>query len=172
MSPLRFHTVLFDWGDTVMRDDSAATIPMAEWEQVHAVEGITPVLAYLQSSGRRCILATSANVSTESQIRLALGRVGLDRYFERIFSASNTGLRKGEEFYRRILTDMKLEAAAAAMVGDSLQYDVLIPNRLGIYAVWFNPRSAERREAELHTTVQTMQEFLSYWRSLDGHAGD
>lgn len=171
MQAFRFPTILFDWGDTVMHDDPALFAPMAEWEQVRAVEGIAPLLDYLHTSGRRCILATSADISTESQIRLALGRVGLDRYFERIYSASNTGLPKGEEFYRHILADLKLEPAGAAMVGDSFQKDVLIPNRLGLYAVWFNPLSAERREAELHTTANSMQELLAFWQALDGLGG-
>ena len=30
-NPLRYPTVLFDWGDTVMRDDPASTVPMVEW---------------------------------------------------------------------------------------------------------------------------------------------
>jgi len=33
-NPIRYPTVLFDWGDTVMRDDPASTIPMVEWQTV------------------------------------------------------------------------------------------------------------------------------------------
>lgn len=172
MQALRFPTVLFDWGDTVMHDDPTATVPMVEWEQVHPVEGIAPVLAYLQSSGRRCILATSADVSSESQIRGALARAGLDLYFSRIYSFTNTGLPKDEAFYRHILQDLSLPAQDALMVGDSFQKDVLIPNSLGIYAVWFGPAGAVRSRSDLHTTVSTMLELLSFWRSLDRNAKD
>jgi FMN phosphatase YigB (HAD superfamily) len=154
-----------------MRDDPSQTVPMAGWEFVHAVDGIAAVLEYLHTSGRRCILATSADVSTESQIRAALGRVDLDCFFERIYSTSNTGLPKGEEFYRLILADLKSDPAAVAMVGDSFQKDVLIPNRLGMFAVWFNPRSAEKRESDMHTTANSMQELLAFWESLDRSDG-
>lgn len=172
MPALRFPTVLFDWGDTVMYDDPTATVPMVEWEQVHPVEDVDQVLTYLQSSGRRCILATSADVSSESQIRGALARAGLDHYFSRIYSFTNTGLPKGETFYRHILQDLALPAQEALMVGDSFQKDVLIPNSLGIYGVWFSPADAARSRSDLHTTVRTMQELLSFWRSLDGRERD
>jgi putative hydrolase of the HAD superfamily len=46
-----YPTILFDWGDTVMRDDPASTIPMAEWPTIHVIEGIAETLAYLHASG-------------------------------------------------------------------------------------------------------------------------
>jgi putative hydrolase of the HAD superfamily len=167
MKPARHLTALFDWGDTVMRDNPASFVPMVEWEQVWAVDGIAQVLAYLQASGRRCVLATSAAISDESQIRGALARAGLDDFFERIYAFKNTGLPKGEAFYRHILQDLELKPEEALMVGDHLQKDVIVPNGLGMYAVWFNPSSAERREGELHTTVHSMKELLDFLRSLD-----
>ena len=172
MSDFRFPTALFDWGNTVMKDDPALSIPMVEWQEVQAVEGIADVLAYLQASGRHCILATSADISAEAQIRGALARVGLDRYFENIYSFTNTGLPKGEAFYRHILQELGIEAAATIMVGDGFEKDVLIPNQLGMYAVWFNPGSDERRDGEAHKTVHSMQELLAFWKSLDQSAGD
>ncbi len=169
----RYPTVFFDWGDTVMHDDDPfSPVPMVEWPQVRAVEGVAEVLAYLGSSGRRCIIATSAAISDESQIRGALARLSLDHYFKRVYGFRNTGLPKGEAFYRHILQDLDLPAGEALMVGDSLQKDVLIPNSLGMFAVWYNPSSSERSQDDLHTTVHSMQEFLSFWRSLDGLAGD
>src|SRR5215216_3746165 len=92
---LRYPTVLFDWGDTVMRDDPARVTPMVEWETIEVVDGIPEVIAYLHSSGRRIVLATSAAISDESQIRGALARGGLDTYFSHIYCFKNTKLPKG-----------------------------------------------------------------------------
>ncbi len=163
----RYPTVLFDWGDTVMYDDPAQTAPMVEWPTVEVVAGIAEVLAYLHSGGRRIVLATSANISTESQIRGALGRGGLDRYFAGIYSFTNTHLSKGEAFYRHILSDLRIPASEALMVGDHFEKDVRVPNTLGIFAVWFNPRSEENRTGDLHVTVHSMQELLIFFASLD-----
>lgn len=163
----RYSTVLFDWGDTVMRDDPVKAAPMVEWETVEAVEHIEDALAYLQSSGRRMILATSASISDESQIRGALARCGLDLYFSEIYCFKNTNLPKSEAFYRRILDDLATAASDALMVGDSFENDVHTPNRLGISAVWFNPGSDEERSGELFTTVHSMRELKQLFESLD-----
>src|SRR3990172_4393753 len=133
-----------------MKDDPASSVPMLEWETVEAVQGIEAVLEYLQSSGRRIALATSASISDEAQIRAALGRAGLDKYFSQIFCFKNTGLPKGESFYRHILSSLGTPASEALMVGDSFEKDVLDSNRVGIYAVWFNPRSGETRSSGAH----------------------
>src|SRR6266542_3794613 len=108
---LRYSTVLFDWGDTVMRDDPTSMVPMVEWDTVQVVEGIAEVLEYLRSSGRRVILAISASISDENQIHGALRRGGLDIYFTHIYCFKNTHLPKGEAFYRHILSDLHLPAS-------------------------------------------------------------
>ncbi len=167
---LRYPTVLFDWGDTVMRDDPASTAPMVEWPTIEVVAGVAEVLAYLRSSGRRIALATSADVSTESQIRGALARGGLDTYFSRIYSFTNTHLPKGEPFYRHILSDLGIPASEALMVGDGFEKDVQAANAVGLFAVWFNWRSSEMRQSDLHVTVHTMQELLKFFKSLDINA--
>ena len=164
---LRYPIVLFDWGDTVMHDYPKITTPMVEWETVEVVEGITDVLVDLQSSGRRIVLATSASISDESQIRGALRRGGVDIYFSRIYCFKNTNLPKGESFYRDILDDLGISAADALMVGDGFEKDVQSPNTLGMFAVWFNPRSDENRTNELHVTVHSMRELREFFESLD-----
>ena len=164
---LRYPTVLFDWGDTVMHDDPALTVPMVEWPTIQVVEGIADVLATLHSSGRRIVLATSANISNESQIRGALRRGGLDEYFSRIYSFTNTHLSKGEPFYRHILSDLHVPASEVLMVGDHFEKDVQAANAVGIFAIWFNPRSEETRKGDLYVTVHSMQELVTFFTSLN-----
>lgn len=164
---LRYPTILFDWGDMVMRDDPSKTAPMVEWEKIQVIDGIADVLAILHAGGRRIILATSAEVSTEGQIRGALARGGLDGYFSGIYCFKNTHLQKGEAFYRHILNDLDIPASDALMVGDHFEKDTQIPNKLGIFAVWFNPRTDENREGDLHITVHTMEECLEFFKSMD-----
>ena len=164
---LHYPTVLFDWGDTVMRDYPEITIPMVEWETIEVIEGIADVLEYLHSSGRRIVLATSAQISDESQIRGALRRGGLDTYFSHIYCYKNTNLPKGEEFYLHMLNDLGIPASDALMVGDGFEKDVEIPNKLGMFAVWFNPRSEETRTGDLHFTVHSLKELDMFFESLD-----
>lgn len=164
---LRYPTVLFDWGDTVMRDDPSMTAPMVEWEKVEVIDGIADVLATLHASGRQIILATSAEISDEEQIRGALARGGLNHYFSHIYCFKNTKLQKGEAFYLHILNDLNIPASDALMVGDHFEKDVQIPNSLRIFAVWFDPKTEEIRTGDLHITVHTMTECLEFFKSVD-----
>jgi putative hydrolase of the HAD superfamily len=164
---LRYSTVLFDWGNTVMRDYPEITTPMVEWETIEVIDGIADVLAYLHASGRRIVLATSASISDESQIWGALARGGLDGYFSHIYCFKNTHLSKGEAFYRHILSDLNIPTSDALMVGDGFESDVQAPNAVGIFAVWFNPRSDETRKDDLHVTVHSMKELDEFFESLD-----
>lgn len=164
---LHYPTVFFDWGDTLMRDHPEITIPMVEWETVEVIEGVADVLAYLHSSGRQLVLATSAAISDEAQIRGALARGGLETYFSRIYCFKNTNLPKGEEFYRYILSNLGIPASDALMVGDGFEKDIQIPNTLGMFAIWFNPNSIERRTDELHATVHSMRELRKFFESSE-----
>jgi FMN phosphatase YigB (HAD superfamily) len=164
---LRYPTVLFDWGDTVMRDYPEITTPMIEWETLEIIDGIADVLKYLYASGRRIALATSANISSEDQIRGVLARVGVEQYFSRIYCFKTTNLPKGEEFYRFILNDLDIPASDAVMVGDHLEKDVRVPNSLGMFAVWFNPLSDETRESDLHVTIHSMRELRKFFETWD-----
>lgn len=164
---LRYPAILFDWGDTVMRDNPSLTVPMIEWPTVEIIEGIAAVLEYLRASGRRIGLATSAEVSDENQIRGALARAELDEYFSHIYCFKNTHLPKGEGFYRHILQDLNIPAADALMTGDHFAKDIQAANAVGIFAIWFNPKSDETREGDLYVTVHSMQELRAFFESLD-----
>ena len=164
---LRYSTVLFDWGDTVMHDDPASIAPMVEWETIEVVEGVADVMEYLRSRGRQIALATSAEISDEGQIRGALRRGGLEAYFSKIYCFKNTHLPKGAPFYRHILNDLRIPASEALMIGDSFEKDIQAANAVGIFAVWFNPRADETRSDELHTTVTSMQELRAFFKALD-----
>ena len=150
-----------------MYDDPSNTAPMVEWETIKVVDGITDVLAYLHSSGRRIILATSAAVSDERQIRGALARGGLEQYFSRIYCFKNTGLSKGEAFYRHILEDLQVPASDALMIGDSFEKDIQIPNTLGVFALWFSSGSEQHQKNDSYRGINSMREVREFFKSLD-----
>jgi len=163
---IHYPTVVFDWGDTLMRDHPEFTTPTVEWETIEVIEGIVDLLEYLHISGRRIVLATSATISNESQIRGALARCGIDQYFSRIYCFKNTNLSKGEPLYRHILADLGIQPSEALMVGDSFEKDVQAPNAVGMFAVWFNPNSDETRQSSLHGTVHSMNELQKFFTTL------
>lgn len=133
---------LFDWGGTLMSEEGPLDLPMALWPEVAAIDGAHETLATL-SRRYRVGVATNASVSKRNMIEVALGRVGLRDYVSDVFCYTEIGARKdSDEFWRATLERIGAEPEDIAMVGDSLEGDVLAPRSFGIHSIWFNPSGA------------------------------
>jgi len=151
--------VLFDWGNTIMKDQPQMTTPMCQWPTVEAVDGAKEVLSALHS---RCtiVLATGAAQSTEVDIWQALRRVQLDVHIDHVFCFANTGFRKpAETFYRHVLRTLCTQPSDAVMVGDDFESDVLGANRAGIPAIWLNASAADDKRGEHYRTIHHLEEL-------------
>jgi membrane-associated phospholipid phosphatase len=146
----RIRVVLFDWGDTLMVDDGQPG-SMADWPRVAAVPGAAEALAALHGLCLLCV-ATNADDSGAEEVMAALGRVGLARFIDRVFSSRDLGARKPDPaFYAAVLETLRADAAArgepalrpdeVVMVGDDFENDVAGAAAAGLRAVWFDPRN-------------------------------
>ena len=159
-----YQIILFDWGDTLMRDDPLQTSAMVTWPNVELVDGADRLVAHLTSNGYRLGLATSAAVSNENEIRSALERVKINKYFEKIYCFGNTGLQKpSAAFYMYILEDLNLKPQDVLMIGDNLEKDVLAPNRLGIPAIWYNPSTPDAKAGDICFTVHHLADVTAWF---------
>ncbi len=151
--------VIFDWGDTIMRDDPSRIDAMYLWPKVELVEGVAACLAKLGES-HKLLIATSAAASDEVMVRKALARVEVDRYFSAVFTSRITGVPKTDaRFWQYLMRALDVRPERLMMVGDGFEGDVLAPSRLGIRAVWFNWRSPENREGENYRTIHRLCEL-------------
>jgi FMN phosphatase YigB (HAD superfamily) len=140
--------VCFDWGGTLMLDDGPDDVPMVEWPTLTAVQGAADCLAALHG-WVPLYVATNASASSRAMIIEALERVGLDRFFADVFCFTAIGFRKTQpEFWHRVRQLIDVPFEHIVMVGDSLEKDVLVPRRLGVQSVWFNP-SGKQSEASV-----------------------
>jgi HAD superfamily hydrolase (TIGR01493 family) len=132
--------VIFDWGDTVMRDFPQYAGPMVEWPRVEAVPGIADALRAL-SPDFRLALATNAAASGAEKARAALARVGLDTYFTYVLTARELGVSKPDPaFFERALEVCGCVPHRAVMVGDNFRTDIVGAKHASLLAVWYNPR--------------------------------
>lgn len=113
---------------------------MADWPEVSEVEGVGRALADLQA---RCsmVVATNAVNSDAGQIKKALQRVGLDTYFQTIYTSQALhGARKPElRFFRQIEQSLGRPGSSILMIGDDYAVDVLGAKAAGWRAIWYNP---------------------------------
>jgi len=151
--------ILFDWGDTLMRDFKEFSGPMKDWPRLEAIPGAAEMLAALHPH-RILAIATNAADSDEMNIRLALQRVDLDRWLDTVYCFKNIGYKKpSREFYGHILADLKLAPPSVCMVGDNYEADILGANACGIRGVWFKEHSLEESQAALHRTIHSLADL-------------
>jgi len=161
--------VLFDWGDTLMRDFPGSRGKMKAWPRVEAVAGARKALHQLHGQVGLA-LATQAEDSDERDIREALARVDLASFIKRIYCSRGLGLPKASpDFYRQILADLRVPPDRVVMVGNDFHEDVEIPRSVGLRAIWFNERTSEERTGEHMATLHHLdhlQGLLMAWGIL------
>jgi HAD superfamily hydrolase (TIGR01509 family) len=158
--------VLFDWGNTVMRNFTQFEGPMHSWPRVEPVPGIHTALQVLRRSSTLA-LATNAVDSDENDIRMALQRCNLSDFFDHVFCFRQLGVRKPEAaFFSGIVDRLGLLTTQVFMVGDDLHGDVLAANAVGLPAVWFNATSDQSHSGVLCRTVHNLSDLPSALHEL------
>lgn len=153
--------IIFDWGDTLMRDFREFNGPMHLWPEVAVVPGAIEALTIV-GEGRIISLATNAAESSEGEIWKALGRVSLDLLVNKIYCIRKVGFRKpSREFFNFILADLAIDPSEAIMVGDDFEKDILGANKSGVYAIWLNNQDQERRNGPLYETIFSLEDLPS-----------
>jgi FMN phosphatase YigB (HAD superfamily) len=159
MPSSRFKCILFDWGGTLMSEDGPADISMALWPEVRAIDGAEETLRAL-APDHRIAVATNATVSRRDMIERALSRVSLLEHISDIFCFTEMGVRKDSpEFWARVLASLRVAPAEVAMVGDSLEQDVIAPRECGVFSVWFNEDGRSPADARGFPTIHRLEEL-------------
>jgi HAD superfamily hydrolase (TIGR01509 family) len=129
--------LLFDWGNTIMVDFGFPG-PMCSWNKVALVEGAENALQIL-SEKYNCHLATNAGASTTKEVRLALSRVDVDKFFSEIFLADEIGFDKPDiRFYNAIIDRLGLPPDSFVMIGDNYFNDCIGAKKAGMKTVFLN----------------------------------
>jgi putative hydrolase of the HAD superfamily len=105
-------------------------------EEMHLFPGAIETLERLRGHGVRLGLITNGDGVTQ---RGKIARFALETHFDHIQIEGEHGFGKPEErAYRHALAALEAEATQTWMVGDNLEWEVTAPQRLGIYAIWFD----------------------------------
>ena len=99
--------------------------------------GALETLSALQEQGVRMALVT--NGGTEPQ-REKIDAFGLEPYFRAVLIEGELGFGKPDaRVYRQALELLSADPPNAWIVGDNLEWEVAVPQGLGLYAVWHDP---------------------------------
>lgn len=131
------NVLLFDWGNTLMRDFPNETGKMYLWEKVEAMPNAVNALRELSLSAD-CYVATNAKDSNKDEIIMALKRVGLDKYIKDVFCYQEIGYAKpSKEYFDAIIKKINIPTKNITMVGDNLKSDIDGAQNSGIKAILY-----------------------------------
>lgn len=103
-------------------------------EQMTLFPGAHETLDTLRAAGVRLALVTNGGPETQ---RPKIERFQLGHRFEHVQIEGEHGFGKPEEqAYRHAMAALGVEPGETWMVGDNLEWEVIAPQRLGIYAIW------------------------------------
>jgi putative hydrolase of the HAD superfamily len=98
-----------------------------------------PTLEMLRERGYR--LGMISNTSDDKNVQQLVDRWKLRPYFEIIITSAGCGIRKPDErIFRLALDHFDVPPEATAMVGDTLEADILGANQIGIRSIWITRR--------------------------------
>jgi len=158
--------ILFDWGDTVMRDFPAYPGPMAYWPEVEAVAGIETALQQLRKDFI-CCLASNAVDSDADLVGLALSRVNLRQYFQYLFTSRELKYQKPDPaFYREILRRVNLQPEQCIAVGNNYQKDIVPAKSVGIHTIWVSTHTCGVPAPYADYSIDSMDKLIPVVENL------
>ncbi len=151
--------LIFDWGDTIMRDFPMKKSPMYQWKQVEWVPGAKEALEVLHNKFIM-VIATNAMQSSTLDMMKALKRIGADKYFRHFFSSKELGFNKPDKrFFLSIANRIHATPDECAMIGNSYEKDIEGAKRSGMFTVYFNEDSFAGEFPMADRTIKSLSEL-------------
>ncbi len=151
--------LIFDWGDTVMRDFRIPG-PMADWDEVAYIPGAENALQKL-SAKYACIIATSADHSGTNEMIAALKRLGADQYFHNFFSSKELGYQKpNPKFFSTIADKLHLDPSMCVMIGNLYEKDIVGAKKAGMQTVLFAEGRQQKDFPDADVVIHSMDELI------------
>ena len=107
------------------------------------IDGVVESLDYLKSKDNSLVVLT--NWFLEPQIE-RLKSSGLDSYFDFVYGGE-LGIKPSPEIYKIACGEFDIDSSI--MIGDSLDFDVYGPGRIGMDAIFYNPKGKDYDKAKV-----------------------
>src|SRR5258708_3990050 len=105
-------------------------------EQMFVFPGAHDAIDALKARGVKLALVTNGAADIQ---RAKIERFALAHRFDHIQIEGEHGFGKPEErAYRHAMDALGVTAGETWMIGDNLEWEVVVPQRLGIYAIWID----------------------------------
>ena len=109
------------------------------------IDGVVESLEYLKSKDKSLVALT--NWFLEPQIE-RLKSSGIDSYFDNVYGGE-LGIKPSREAYMNAMGEFNIDSSI--MIGDSLDFDVYGSGRIGMDAIFYNPKGKDYDKAKVKT---------------------
>ena len=165
MKTSNIKAIIFDWGDTLMKDFPEYNGPMVNWPKVAVMPGVHETLERLH---REYILCAASNAG-DSDAKLmgeALARGGIRRFFRYLFTSKELGYSKPDvKFFEEITKRIKYRPEECLMVGNDYKNDIVPAKSAGMKTLLISNRDliSEFPDADkVGSSIQDISEILIY----------
>jgi len=161
----KIQALIFDWGNTIMRDFPEQPGPMATWKHVEWIPFAEQVLMELHQK-YICCIASNASFSDTGLMIEALKRVGAEKYFKCFFTSLDLGFEKPDlRFFKAICDQINIDPCSCVMIGNDYKKDIVGAKNIGMKTVFFNENNEKGNFPDADHIIYSMQELISLFRS-------
>jgi len=161
--------LLFDWGDTIMRDFPDKQGPMVFWDNVEWVPFLEDVLRNGISQKYLCVVASNSGESDTQLMIKALDRIHATEYFYDFYTSHDFGIEKPDaRFFETILHLLKINPKEAIMIGNNYQKDIEGAKNAKISTIFFNENHNIKKEfPAADIEILSMEELPSAIKQIE-----
>ena len=153
--------LLFDWGDTLMKDDPKKDSPMFSWETVEPMPGVMETMSILNEK-YKCIVVSNAKESNAELMQKAFERIALDKYFWAFITSKELGASKpNPAFFKGVLEKFNIDLAETAMIGNDYEKDITGAKSIGLKTVFISNEQGEFPNADY--VIPTFEKLLQIY---------
>ena len=152
--------IIFDWGDTLMRDFPEFEGSMAEWQEIEVIEGVQNLLKKLHKK-YRIVVASNANDSDAELMKKAFERGEIAKFIDKFYTSKEIGYKKPEkEFFEEIFKMEKILPKESLFVGNIYENDVEPAIKSGANGILFDEK---KKYCNINNKIEKMEEL---WKKL------
>jgi len=156
--------IFFDLGDTLVVEEDIAGRHL--WEvTLKKVPHLDEVLTELKRKGFKLGIITNTTTSREENVRTALRRIDVEKYFDVIVTSVDVGHEKPDErIFLTALRKVRVKPKDAVMVGNRISDDIVGGNRIGMKTILFRwnkryPEKITSAEEQPTRTIHSLEEL-------------
>jgi putative hydrolase of the HAD superfamily len=158
--------IIFDWGDTVMRDYPELNSPMYTWKHVEYIPFVEETLKVLCKK-YLLVIATNAGQSDTTAMIKALQRVGAVQYFQFFFSSKDLGFEKPDvRFFTSIVHKIQIKPEECIMIGNLYEKDITGAKDAGMKTILFDEKTDNILYPKADIVIHTIKKLEKALESL------